>query len=194
MKKSYSTPRYGLLGGNAGLSSKAIIFIDANNWYHNLKYYIQPSLINIEKLKEFFSKKLSLDIVEVRWYTSIPDIRDNPETYYKHLKFLSKLEKAGAKIISRKLQKITNKNITYNKEKGIDVWIAIDLVKLSILEQSCNTCILISGDADFVPALDLLQKNKIHVLSCSVKKGYSNELRNKFDYFIFTEEIINQLI
>ena len=36
---------------------KAIIFVDANNWYHNVKrYLLKPGDIDIKKLAEFLCK------------------------------------------------------------------------------------------------------------------------------------------
>ena len=140
--------------------------------------------------------------------------------YYKHISFLSQLKKQGIKIITRKLQKFSNKELLKNKkelieslelcnkckqiveasfldladikkkEKGIDVWIAIDLVRKSIIEEECHACILISGDADFVPAMELVSNNGNEILSASVPFGYSNELRSKYPYFIIRKETL----
>jgi len=58
------------------------------------------------------------------------------------------------------------------------------MIRLSIMEDKCNVCVLISGDADFVPALELIKNNKKEVLSVFVPLGYAYELRNKFPHFI----------
>lgn len=201
---------------------KAIIFIDANNWYHNLKYFIKPSKINICKLKELLSEKYSLEILEIRWYTSVPDIEDNKLKYLMHMNFLGHLEKQKIKIITRKLQKLSNKELkkkrreiveawdlcevckpivdeafldiadNQKKEKGIDVWIAIDMIKAAIDGTDC--CVLISGDADFVPAFNLIKEVGGEVLSVSVSGGYSNELRQKFPYYILNKEDLNKCL
>ncbi len=198
---------------------KAIIFIDANNWYHNVKKWFKPSDIDITKLAKFISKEKDLEFKEIRWYTSMPNIKENPLIYKNQRAFLGYLEKQGIKIITRKLQKLSTKELkkkreelfnswdlcnkckpiveesfldmsdNFQKEKGIDVWIAINMVKEAIKE-NIDCAVLISGDADFVPAFDLIKEIGKEVLSCFVPRGYSNELRQKFPYLILTREIL----
>ena len=199
---------------------KAIVFVDANNWYHNVKKIFRPSTISIKKVSELICNNLKYDLKEIRWYASIPDITDGEEVYYEHMRFLSELEKEGIKLITRKLQRLSAKEIIKKKretidsldlcknckplieasfldladisrkEKGVDVWLAIDMVKKSIIDKDCDVCILISGDTDFVPAVKLIQKAKKEVLSAFVPYGYSSELRNSTRYFILRKETL----
>jgi uncharacterized LabA/DUF88 family protein len=193
---------------------KAIVFIDANNWYHNVKKFFQPGDINIKKVSEFLCNVKKYKLEEIRWYASLPSIADGERMYYRHMSFLKYLEDNGIKIITRKLQRlsaneiiekkkdaINNLDLCKNckplvegafldlselkkKEKGIDVWIAVDIIKLSLIENKCDACILISGDADFVPALDLIKNKNKEILTVMVPFGYSSELLRKFPYFI----------
>ena len=199
---------------------KAIVFVDANNWYHNVKKIFRPSTISIKKVSELICNNLKYDLKEIRWYASIPDITDGEEVYYEHMRFLSELEKEGIKLITRKLQRLSAKEIIKKKretidsldlcknckplieasfldladisrkEKGVDVWLAIDMVKKSLIDKDCDVCILISGDTDFVPAVKLIQKAKKEVLSAFVPYGYSSELRNSTRYFILIKETL----
>jgi len=201
---------------------KSIIFIDANNWYHNLKYSIRPSKIDVCKLGEFLSEKYDLGVIEIRWYTSMPDREDDELKYKMQRAFLGYLQKQGVKVITRKLQKLSTKELkkkrreiieawdlckvckpivdeafldiadNQKKEKGIDVWIAIDMVKAAIEDVDC--CVLVSGDADFVPAFNLIKEIGKDVLSISVPRGYSNELRQKFPYLILKKEYLNKCL
>lgn len=200
----------------------AIIFVDANNWYHNVKKIFRPSTISIKKVSELICNNLKYNLKEIRWYASIPDIADGEKVYYEHMRFLAELEKEGVKVITRKLQRLSAKEIQKKKretidsldlcknckplieasfldladinrkEKGIDVWLAIDMVKKSIIDKECDVCILISGDTDFVPAIKLIQKAKKEVLSAFVPYGYSNELRNSTSYFILRKETLTK--
>lgn len=191
--------------------------------YHNVKHLFKPSDIDLEKLKEFISKEKDLDVVEIRWYASMPNMADNELVYKKQRAFLGHLQKEGVKIITRKLQRLSNKELKKKrkdfieswdlcnvckpiveasfleisdhnqKEKGIDVWIAIDMIKESILGD-IDCAVLISGDADFVPAFDLIKELKKDVLSSSVPRGYSNELRQKFPYLILDKKILSKCL
>ncbi|MBS3085910.1 NYN domain-containing protein [Candidatus Pacearchaeota archaeon] len=201
---------------------KAIVFVDANNWYHNVKKFFKPSEISINKIAKLICNNLKLSLQEIRWYASIPDIADGEKTYYDHMRFLSELEKEGIKVITRKLQRLSSKEILkrkretidsldlcknckplieasfldlsdiIRKEKGIDVWIAIDMVKKSVVDKECDVCILISGDTDFVPAVKLIKKAGKEVLSAFVPFGYSNELRNSTNFFIIRKETLTK--
>jgi len=77
------------------MKRSAIIFIDGSNWYHNVKSIIEkPGKIDFKKLAGFICKHFNLSLKEIRYYNSIPDIKDNEEIYYKHIEFLKELEKA----------------------------------------------------------------------------------------------------
>lgn len=200
---------------------KAIVFVDANNWYHNVKLLFKPSKISISKLANLIASNLKLSIKEIKWYASVPDIADGQKDYFDHMHFLSLLEKEGVKIITRKLQRLSSKETLKKKrqtidslelcdnckplieasfldladikrkEKGIDVWIAIDMVKAAI-NSECDVCILISGDTDFVPAINLIKSIGKRILSAFVPFGYSSELRNSTEYFIIRKETITK--
>ncbi|MFH0711532.1 MAG: NYN domain-containing protein [archaeon] len=204
------------------MDKKTIVFIDANNWYHNVKHLIKPGLVDIKKLCDFISEKYYLNVSEIRWYASMPDRKDNEIIYKTQRVFLGYLQKQGIKIITRKLQKLSTKELkkrrqelveawdlcevckpiveeafldiadNQKKEKGIDVWIAIDVVKAAIDGVDC--CVLISGDADFVPALNLVGEIGKDVLCVSVARGFSNELRQKFPYLILKKEELNKCL
>jgi len=65
---------------NAGLyilMKSAIIFIDGNNLYHNLKQMkIKPSNLDFQKLADFISNKINVSLKEVIYYNSMPTQRD----------------------------------------------------------------------------------------------------------------------
>ncbi len=60
--------------------------------------------------------------------------------------------------------------------------IAVDIVDFAI-NKKADVLILVSGDADFIPALELAKKNNGDIFSASIAKGYSRELREKFPFF-----------
>ena len=213
----------GLFFSGGIFMKKAIVFVDANNWYHNLKYWFTPSEVDICKVSKLISKEKNLEVIEIRWYASVPDIEDNKLKYLRHMDFLNSLKKRGVKIITRKLQRLSMKELrkkrqdlldswdlckvckpiveksfldvvdVNQKEKGIDVWIAVDMLKEAI-EKGADCFILISGDADFVPAFNLIKSIGKDVLSSSVPRGYSNELRQKFSYFVLGRDKLNKCL
>jgi len=80
------------------------------------------------------------------------------------------------------------------KEKGIDVEIAVEMINKSIIEKECDCCILISGDADFIPAMEIIKKSGMEVIPSSVPIGFSNELKSgKYRYLLLKrQELTNK--
>jgi uncharacterized LabA/DUF88 family protein len=196
--------------------NQAVIFIDGNNFYHNLRQMkIKPGNIDFTKLVNTICKKLGCQLKEARYYNSTPTLGDGKELYYSHLKFIDGLKnKPKFTVKTRKLQvhssqelikekrelidsmdlcnsckPIVEENIlgaignVKKKEKGIDVMLAIDLVEHAI-KKKADYLIILSGDADFVPAMDLAKENNGTVFSVGLAKGYSRELREKFEFYV----------
>ena len=167
---------------------KTIIFIDGSNWYHNSKKILKNHKdIDLELLSNLICKKFNFELIEIRYYNSIPDIQDNEKTYHKHLEFLDKLSKKNIIVKTRKLKR--NKKSNARLEKGIDVMLATDMIRKTLLENKCDVCILLSGDADFIPAMETIKNSKKEAISTCTYKGYSRELRNgNFRYLILKME------
>lgn len=199
---------------------QAILFVDANNWYHNVKKFFEPGSVDIRRLASLLCGLKGYGLSGIRWYASTPSIADGEAMYHRHMSFLNSLEKEGIDVITRKLQRLSNKEVLEKrrrtlesldlcrhcrqvveaafmdiadikkKEKGIDVWIAVDMIRKCIIEEECDVCILVSGDADFVPALELIGRKGKEVLTAMVPFGYSSELRAKFPFFILRKETL----
>jgi uncharacterized LabA/DUF88 family protein len=174
---------------------RAIVFIDGNNWYHNSKSILeQPSQIDFRKLSDFICDFFNLSLIEIRYYNSIPDISDGKEVYHKHMGFLEGLKKQGIIVRTRKLKKILKKNIVI--EKGIDVLISADMIKKTLVDNGCEVCILISGDADFIPVMEIIKDAKKEAITSCVIQGYARELlQGKFRYFILKgDDLVNNCL
>jgi len=78
------------------------------------------------------------------------------------------------------------------KEKGIDIMIAVDMIEQTVIKKRADCCILISGDADFVPAMEIIKNNGIDAFSSALTKGYSYELRKNNKHFIIDKNFLNQ--
>lgn len=194
----------------------AIIFIDGNNLYHHLKQMkIKPGNLDFQRFANLICTHFNLSLEEVRYYNSVPTLRDGKELYFSHLKFIDDLKKIPKfSIITRKLQVHSTKELlkekqeliesmdlckvcrpvveenildaignVKKKEKGIDVKLAIDFVDYAINEKA-EILILVSGDADFIPALELARQKGAKVLSTSLARGYSRQLRDNFEFFV----------
>ncbi len=208
------------------MAENGILFIDGNNFYHNIKKIkVNPSEIDFLKLSQIISKHFDIKFKKIIYYNSIPDIRDGEKKYYGHMKFLSRIAKipdfevktrklpkqSTAEVLQEKEEKIRMLNLcdkckiqvknhcfdcigeSKKKEKGIDVMIAVDMVENSI-NNKCDYCVLLSGDADFIPAMNLIKEIGKKTSSTSLDKGYSSELRNTFPFFVLKRDIIAQAL
>jgi uncharacterized LabA/DUF88 family protein len=205
---------------------QAIIFIDGNNLYHNLKQMkFKPGNLDFDKFAKIICEFFDVSLKEVRYYNSVPTLRDGKELYFSHLKFIDDLRKIPKfKAITRKLQvhstkellkekkelidsmdlcsvckPIVEENIldtignVKKKEKGIDVKLAVDFIECAIEDNL--VLILVSGDADFIPALELAKKKGAEVFSSSLAKGYSKQLRENFKFFVIGKnKIMNECL
>jgi uncharacterized LabA/DUF88 family protein len=165
---------------------RAVVFVDGNNWYHNVKSVVEkPRAIDFRKLADMVAEHFDLDVIEIRYYNSVPDIELGDENYYKHMVFLAGLKQKGLTVNTAKLKKIRANGKTLRVEKGIDVMIATDMISKTLLEKECECCVLISGDSDFVPVMRLIKSEGREVLTASVLRGYARELlQGEFRFWI----------
>jgi uncharacterized LabA/DUF88 family protein len=168
------------------VKKKAIVFVDGNNWYHNVKSVVEkPRAIDFRKLAKLIAENFDLNVLGIRYYNSTPDVGLGEENYYKHMVFLASLKKKGLEVNTAKLKKILVNGKIIRVEKGIDVMISVDMVNKTLLEQECDCCVLISGDSDFVPVMRLIKKAGKEVLTTSVLRGYARELlQGEFRFWI----------
>ncbi|MDO8537944.1 MAG: NYN domain-containing protein [archaeon] len=184
---------------------KAILFIDGSNFYHGLK---QNNFFNSFSYKSFFEELLKeFDIQKVYFYDAIKSRGIEQEQYSKQQAFHEHLRKEIPAIVirTRKLKYLgindrvekTKKNTNFckdckpklekflqnagltksSKEKGIDILLVTDMIKGAFQEQF-QTALLATGDADYVPAVELVQTLKKEVINLHFYAGSSGELRN----------------
>lgn len=66
------------------------------------------------------------------------------------------------------------------REKQVDVYLATQIVALAY-ENAYDVGIIISGDEDFVPAIEIVQQKGKIIIAVSAEKMLSGELRKKAD-------------
>lgn len=88
-------------------------------------------------------------------------------------------------------QFLINLNVLrFTKEKGVDVQLVVDAIE-DVKSKSVDTIILLSGDADFVPAVQLIKSYGVKTINLHTYFGSSTELRRACDEHIlinFNEE------
>ncbi|PIQ68453.1 MAG: hypothetical protein COV91_04050 [Candidatus Taylorbacteria bacterium CG11_big_fil_rev_8_21_14_0_20_46_11] len=147
---------------------KVSVFIDASNIYHSYKRLKWK--IDFRKFLDYLNQEL--DLRGIYYYTA----RDL--SFGQQTKFLNFLEMIGYKVRSKKIKFIRDKNKEIKKEgffKGnLDVELTIDVLET---KDNYDTMILISGDSDFEPLLQLMKmKYRKRCLVMATKHSISIEL------------------
>jgi uncharacterized LabA/DUF88 family protein len=185
---------------------KANLFIDGSNFYHGLK---QNNLFANFSYKSFYEELTKqFEITRVYFYDATKNDQIEPEQYPKQQQFHERLRKEIPQIViqTRKLKYLAvNERVEkakkkanfckdckpkldqflreaglqkISKEKGVDIMLVTDLVR-GAFQDRYETALIATGDADFVPAVELVQSLKKEVINLHFYAGSSSELRNK---------------
>ena len=159
-------------------NQRTAIFIDGSNLYHNLRRY------NIKATFEEIINKIETkrEVVDIFYYTALLDKFTNEKGYKEHKKFLDKIKKIpNFNVVLCNLRKVILEDGSVDFAiKGDDVYLATDLIK-GAYEDLYDVAIIVSGDADFIPAIKLVQKNGKKVINAFFPKSSSYLLRNCCD-------------
>jgi uncharacterized LabA/DUF88 family protein len=183
---------------------KVIIFIDGQNLFHTVKEsfgYDYPNY-NIKLLSEKICEQEGWEVKEIYFYTGVPDLQDNQRWHIFWNNKLSSMGQKGIQIFRRslkyrnqliKFEDGTTKSALIGQEKGVDVRIAIDIVKYA-LGKRYDVALIFSQDqdlsevADEVREIGKLQNRWIKIASAfptsptaKNKRGINNTDWIKFD-------------
>lgn len=160
--------------------NKVIVFIDGNNFYYKLKDIISGRA-EIFKLLDFnyqeFSKNLIKDnvLVEVRYYIGAVK-RQNGQNKEKSEKLYASQQKLLAKLQQQNIPAILGNLIQHPDksfhEKGVDVRIAVEIIRLA-RENKYDIAYLLSSDTDLVPAVEEVRSLNKQVYYVGTSKGQS---------------------
>lgn len=160
-------------------ADRVFVFVDAQNLYRRARgafgaraadgrieepsifgqvYPIQLGQLICDRPPPGYTRKLQ----QVRVYTGRPDSTKDPKGYGANLAQCSAWEKAGAVVTWRTLRYPPGWPKSKPEEKGIDVALAIDVVRLAI-EGEYDIGVICSSDTDLRPALEYVH-NKFIVL------------------------------
>ena len=144
------------------MMERVVVFIDGSNFYYGLKSVYGDSKnlssFNFEKFGKLLAGKRKLVIVH--YYNAPLDYSKSPQKYAKQQRFFEKIKNTdNVKLILSRMQKrkIKGTDKEYYVVKGDDINIACDMVK-GAYEDMFDTAILVSGDGDFVPAVNIVQE------------------------------------
>lgn len=161
---------------------KAIVFVDGQNLYGAAKdafAYTYPNY-DIKLLSQYVCSSRGWTLIDIHFYTGVPDSQDNPFWHAFWALKLSYMGRSGVKIFNRPLRyhnkswkcQACSKVYTslVGHEKGVDVRIALDVIRLAH-EQAYDVAVIFSQDQDLTEVVDEVkiisaeQKRPIKVVS-----------------------------
>lgn len=137
-----------------------LIFIDGNNFYNGIKALINDNSISLlkfdyTKFGEFLCKENTC--VEIRYYIGAitrSNDKKSEEMYANQQRLIALLQKHNVSVTLGTI--IRHPDKTFH-EKGVDVRIAVEMIRLARLNKY-DKAILISSDTDLVPAVEEVQQ------------------------------------
>ncbi|HIH51461.1 MAG TPA: NYN domain-containing protein [Nanoarchaeota archaeon] len=161
---------------------RVAVFIDGNNFYFGLRklYGKNKSLKNFDF--ERFSKLLAVEgeVVAIYYYNALLDKKHNSEKYESQKEFFSRLRQIPHfNLVLCKLLKrnITGTNKFYYIIKEDDINMAVDMVE-GACDNKFDVAILVSGDGDFVPAVNSVKNKDKEVINIYFKTSSSRNLKD----------------
>lgn len=150
----------------------AVVFVDGQNLYRAAKDafgYNYPNY-DIKRLSEEICSGRSWNLTDIYFYTGIPDPQDNIFWHNFWSKKLSYMGRLGIKLFSRSLRyhnkdfvcPSCNKSHTslVGHEKGVDVRIALDVIRLAH-ENKYDVAVILSQDQDLTEVADEVRRISI---------------------------------
>lgn len=154
------------------------IFVDNSNLYHALKS--ECGRVDLDYLK--FARKLAngRKLIRINLYVATYDPQMSPEKSQKQNYFIED-------VLTQPYIAVKRRELNYKGgqpyEKGIDILIAADIIALA-LENRYDTCVLVTGDGDFAPVLNMVRRAGKHVENACFDRRRSKALADSSDVFI----------
>jgi uncharacterized LabA/DUF88 family protein len=156
---------------------RVAIFCDSANLYHGMARNFPGRRTDYAKL---FAKIVGQDrrLLRVYWYTAVPIIEPQARDKQRFLSYLQGVP--FVEVRQKKLVPYVEQGETKYREKGVDVWLAVDMVNMAH-RNLYDVAALVSGDADLVPAVMGVKDAGKHVENYFLHGSQSLELRQQVD-------------
>ena len=149
-------------------TKRTVAFIDGQNLFYSAKEafgYTYPNYDPIALVNHLCVVK-GWQVSQIRFYTGIPDKMDNPFWNHFWTSKLAGMGRRGIHVFSRTLRYRNQTvrlpdgstfTILVGQEKGVDIRLALDVVRLA-LEDAYDVALIFSQDQDLTEAVDEVKK------------------------------------
>jgi uncharacterized LabA/DUF88 family protein len=169
---------------------KSVVLIDSENVIRSWRMH---SGKKIDYMKLINAVSIGTNLLRAYLYDGVPEVIPP-----RKQKFLHALQRAGIQLRTKILKNRTyscdycNMPTTRQVQKGVDVSLATDILRHAF-QQSCDICIIISGDEDYKDAIDVAKDKGIKVWICSFKRALSYELERSADKVVLIDNIMDEI-
>ncbi|MCD6493010.1 MAG: NYN domain-containing protein [Archaeoglobaceae archaeon] len=166
-------------------NDRVMIFIDGSNLFHACKNFRNGFKVDYEKLRNVLAAGRKL--IRAYYYGSFNSFKK--EVADRQKKFFQALQEMGFEVVDKPLRK---RNESYVIEKGVDIVLAVDMLSLAFRD-AYDIGILVSGDADFVRAIEVVKYLGKRIEVAMFRNNLSSELRRKADKYIILDNIADKI-
>jgi len=144
------------------------VFIDGQNLYRDARDAFHDHKADPSSFGQVYPDKLGALFMDmrpgpertlemIRVYTGSPSNARDPKGYSAHMKQRSVWIGAGVKVFPRTLQYPNDGGKPH--EKGVDVELAVDLVRFGLIDRMFDVGVVVSTDTDLTPALQAITES-----------------------------------
>jgi len=175
-----------------GTLPRVVCFIDGSNFHGHLKTKFGNGRVRFPQICQRvvgMHRKLEA----WRYYAApLPQgtTQAHKANYAGQRAFFASLQNSGGVVRLARFQKDASGTI---REKGVDVLIAVDLVRLAA-ENKYDVAILFSGDADLVPAIETVQEVYHKEVEVALPDVQAYHVRSKANRFIEINERLFRIV
>lgn len=172
---------------------RVAVFIDGSNFYNGLRDNIGRMDVDFHRFGQKLSSLADGELLRIYYYNAKVDPDYDQDNYEKQQRFITHL--AHTPYLTLRLGKLVYYHVKgedagrrhYAVEKGLDVKLAIDLVRLAV-NRACEVAVIVSGDKDLAEVVEYGKEMGLEVVSAFFPRGLSEALATKADRVIYLNE------
>ncbi len=179
---------------------RVAVFIDGSNFYNGLRDNIGRMDVDFYRFGKKMAELAEGELLRIYYYNAKVDPDFDPENYEKQQRFITHL--AHTQHLTLRLGKLVYYQVRgeetggrkhYAVEKGLDVKLAIDLVRLAV-NHACEVAVIVSGDKDLAEVVEYGKEMGLEVDTAFFPRGLSESLATRADkVFHLSEEILEDI-
>lgn len=174
---------------------KVYVALDVNNlWYSCRDIFGVTARVNfnsiLNRIKNDSYKDMTREVTAIAYTITSPHRVSTPqgkiiEEPSRNSSFLESLKKMGYQVKTRQMK--YEKGLNKPLHSDWDVGIAVDIM-CSLCESGFDTFVIISGDGDYIPLINRIQKYDKRVEVYTFEKTASKSLYSVADHIMFLTE------